>query len=70
MAKNNKVTKITGIAVAVDPLGYMVTYQYSILDESTGDVIESNNRKSFIAMDSEFKSTINDLYAYVEKREK
>ena len=67
MAKTIK--KITGIAVAVDPLGYMVTYSYCVLEEATGNVLESNCRKSFVAIDKDLGEVIKSLYSYVEKRE-
>lgn len=58
--------KITGIAVLTTAEGERVTYTYSVIDETTGTLIQSNVKRSFIIMDTETADIVAQLKAKVQ----
>lgn len=52
--------KITGIAVITTAEGKRITYSFSEIDEN-GNIIASNKKRSFIAIDEEIKGLIETL---------
>lgn len=55
---------LTGMAVITTAEGKRITYSYSELDES-GTIVKSNVKRSFIAVDEELKSIIEQLESKV-----
>lgn len=45
--------------------GQRVTYTFDIIDENTGDVISTNNKGNFYAIDSNLKSAITQIRNYI-----
>jgi hypothetical protein len=58
--------KITGIAVLTTAEGTRITYTYSVIDVTTGSILQSNIKKSFVVLDAETEDIINSLKAKVE----
>lgn len=58
---------LTGFAVVNDRVGDRVTYTYDEVDEQ-GNVLSSNNRASFIAMDSSLEEQINEIKAFINAK--
>ena len=58
--------KITGIAILTTAEGERITYTYSEIDETTGRVVQSNIKRSFIVLDQETQEIINSLKVKVE----
>lgn len=48
--------------------GDRVSYTYNEIDDSTGDIISQNNKKSFYAVDPELKEKIDAVSAYIRER--
>ncbi|EPY2273644.1 hypothetical protein ACXAUS_002512 [Clostridium sporogenes] len=64
--EQNKIKKLTGIAVINRAEGKRIAYTYSELDNNTGDIIQDNVKNSFIALDERLLSTIKDLEIYIK----
>lgn len=45
--------------------GMRIAYTYSVIDDSTGEVISQNNKGNFIVMDQGIKGKINDIESYI-----
>lgn len=45
--------------------GDRVSYTYNEIDDSTGDIISQNNKKSFYAVDPELKEKIDAVSDYI-----
>lgn len=58
---------LTGFAVVNDRVGDRVTYSFDEIDDQ-GNVVSSNNRASFIAMDSSLKEHINEIKAFINTK--
>lgn len=56
--------KLTGIAIITTAEGKRITYSYSEIDDN-GTIVKSNVKRSFVAMDEELKSIIEQLEAKV-----
>jgi hypothetical protein len=59
--------KVTGIAVLTTAEGQKVTYTFSEIDESTGTITQSNIKRSFVVLDAETETIINNLKSKVEE---
>ncbi|MGO5073294.1 hypothetical protein ACTQ4K_04935 [Clostridium sporogenes] len=64
--EQNKIKKLTGIAVINRAEGKRIAYTYSELDNNTGDIIQDNVKNSFIALDERLLATIKDLEIYIK----
>jgi len=60
--------KITGIAILATAEGERITYTYSEIDEATGQVVQSNIKRSFIVLDAETQNIVDNLKAKVETK--
>lgn len=58
---------LTGYAVIKDAVGHRITYTYSEVDEQ-GTIISSNKKESFIVLDTETKSLVNQLENKISER--
>lgn len=58
------INRLTGVALLTTGEGDRVSFTYSSLD-SEGNVISSNNKGSFVAMDSELAAHIQAIRDYV-----
>lgn len=47
--------------------GSRVTYTFDIIDDETGDVISTNNKGNFYAVDSKLKSAITQIRNYISE---
>ena len=47
--------------------GDRVTYTYDEIDAETGDMISSNNKGNFFAVDSALKESINAIRTYISE---
>ena len=47
--------------------GDRVTYTYDEIDADTGDMISSNNKGNFFAVDSALKKNINAIRTYISE---
>lgn len=45
--------------------GDRISYTYDEIDAETGDVVSSNNKGSFFAVDSTLKSRISEIRQYI-----
>ena len=45
--------------------GNRVTYTYDEIDPDTGDMISSNNKGNFFAVDADLKSDIEQIWNYI-----
>lgn len=52
--------KITGIAVLTTAEGERITYTYSEID-SNGTIVKSNEKKSFVVMDTDTQEIVDQL---------
>ena len=59
--------KITSFNYQIVQEGTRLSYAYSELNEE-GDIISSNNRKSFIVTDDKILSQLKDIKLYLENR--
>lgn len=55
---------LTGVAIVTTAEGKRITYSFSEVDEN-GTIVKSNVKRSFIAVDEELKSIIEQLEAKV-----
>lgn len=58
---------LTGFAVIKDAVGNRITYTYSEVDDQ-GTITSSNKKESFIVLDSETKSLIEQLENKIKER--
>lgn len=56
---------VTGIAVLTTAEGERLTYTYSEVDDSTGKIIQSNIKNSFVVLEQETKNLIDELRSKV-----
>ena len=59
--------KVTNYNYQIVQEGARVSYSYSELNED-GDIISSNNRKSFIVTDEEILLKLKDIKIYLESK--
>lgn len=57
--------KVTSFNYQIMSEGVRVSYAYSELNKN-GDIISSNNRRSFIVTDNEMLKHLNDVKEYLE----
>ena len=57
--------KVTGIAILTTAEGQRITYTYSEIDE-TGTITKSNVKKSFVVVDAETQTIVDNLKAKVD----
>ena len=60
---NNKVTNFT---YQIVPEGTRLSYTYSEINEN-GDIVSSNNKRSFIINDEEILESLTKVKTYLEK---
>lgn len=58
---------LTGFAVIKDSVGNRITYTHSEVDEK-GNIISSNNKESYIVLDTETKVLIEELENKINER--
>lgn len=58
---------LSGVAIINDSIGKRVVYTYSEIDE-TGNLLDSNKKESFIAIDEETKFAIQKLEDLIKAR--
>ena len=59
--------KLTNFNYSIVQEGTRISYTYSELNED-GDIISSNNRKSFIVTDEDILSKLKDIKIYLENK--
>lgn len=62
--------QISGFSVVEINNGKRITYTYDEVDDDTGDLISTNNRKSFYAVDEKLINNIKSITEYINSREK
>lgn len=60
--------KVTGIAVVNSAEGKRISYTYSVIDEETGNLVESNVKRSFIAVEDDLINIIKQLENVVKAK--
>lgn len=58
---------LTGFAVIKDSVGHRITYTYSNVDEQ-GTITSSNNKESFVVLEAETKSLVEQLESKIKER--
>ena len=58
---------LTGYAVIKDAVGHRITYTYSEVDEQ-GTITSSNKKESFIVLDTDTKSLVQQLENKISER--
>lgn len=58
---------LTGFAIIKDSVGNRITYTTSEVDEK-GTIVSSNNKESFIVLDTETNSIISQLEEKIKER--
>lgn len=58
---------LTGFAVIKDSVGHRITHTYSEVDEQ-GTITSSNNKESFIVLDAETKTLVEQLENKIKER--
>ncbi|MGG7215406.1 hypothetical protein ACQPUY_17695 [Clostridium nigeriense] len=58
---------LTGFAVIKDSVGHRITYTYSDIDEQ-GTITSSNNKESFVVIEEEVKSLVQQLESKITER--
>ena len=58
---------LTGYAVIKDAVGHRITYTYSEVDEQ-GTITSSNKKESFIVLDTDIKSLVQQLENKISER--
>ena len=61
----NTIKQLASFAVLNVNGGDRVTYTYDEIDADTGDLISSNNKGSFFAVDSTLKGKITSIRTYI-----
>lgn len=59
--------KITNFNYQIVQEGVRLSYTYSTLNEE-GDIINSNNKKSFIVTDEDIMNKLKDIKTYLENK--
>lgn len=65
MANTNK--QLASFAVLNVNGGERVSFTYDEIDAETGDMISSNNKGNFFAVDENLKKDIEDIRAYIQE---
>lgn len=60
-------TKVTNFNYQIVQEGTRISYTYSELNED-GDIISSNNKKSFIVTDDKILTKLKDIKSYLESK--
>ena len=63
----NTIKQLASLAVLNVNGGDRVTYTYDEIDAGTGDLISSNNKGSFFAVDSTLKGKITQIRNYINE---
>ena len=63
----NTIKQLASFAVLNVNGGDRITYTYDEIDADTGDMISSNNKGSFFAVDSALKKNINAIRTYISE---
>ena len=63
----NTIKQLASFAVLNVNGGDRVTYTYDEIDAETGDMISSNNKGNFFAVDSALKKNINAIRTYISE---
>lgn len=63
----NTIKQLASFAVLNVNGGDRVTYTYDEIDADTGDMISSNNKGNFFAVDSALKKGINAIRSYISE---
>ena len=63
----NTIKQLASFAVLNVNGGDRVTYTYDEIDADTGDMISSNNKGNFFAVDSALKKNINAIRTYISE---
>lgn len=61
--------QISGFSVVSINGGNRVSYTYDEIDDSSGELLSTNNRKSFYAVDQELNDRIEYIRKFVNSRE-
>ena len=61
--------QISGFSVVSINGGNRVSYTYDEIDDSSGELLSTNNRKSFYAVDQELNDRIECIRKFVNSRE-
>ena len=64
---NSTIKQLASFAVLNVNGGDRVTYTYDEIDAATGDMISSNNKGNFFAVDPTLKSEINQIREYIQE---
>lgn len=64
MAKGT-IKQLASFAVLNVNGGERVSFTYDEIDAETGDMVSSNNKGNFFAVDSKLKADIEDIRAYI-----
>lgn len=59
---------ITSMSILKTPEGKRLAYTYSMIDEITGQIVESNKRESFAIVDPALATIATDLENYILNR--
>lgn len=62
-----KIKQLASFAVLSVNGGDRISYTYDEIDAETGDVISSNNKGSFFAIDSSLKGKITGIRNYIQE---
>lgn len=63
----NTIKQLASFAVLNVNGGDRITYTYDEIDADTGDMISSNNKGNFFAVDSALKKNINAIRTYISE---
>ena len=63
----NTIKQLASFAVLNVNGGDRITYTYDEIDADTGDMISSNNKGSFFAVDSSLKGKITSIRNYISE---
>lgn len=62
----NTIKQLASFAVLNVNGGERVSFTYDEIDAETGDMISSNNKGNFFAVDENLKKDIEDIRAYIQ----
>ena len=63
----NTIKQLASFAVLNVNGGDRITYTYDEIDADTGDMLSSNNKGNFFAVDSALKKNINAIRTYISE---
>lgn len=63
----NTIKQLASFAVLNVNGGDRITYTYDEIDAETGDMISSNNKGNFFAVDANLKKNINAIRTYISE---